>query len=238
MDWSAKVFIYCERGLDPSFWAEPLNALSNLSFVIAALLAARLYVRGPRPDHAVAALIGLVAIVGGGSFLFHTFATRWSALADVLPIAIFMIAYTGFALRRFAGAPWWVVILGLLAFVGSLWAARRLPCTPDLMPITAAAGYGCFNGSVGYVPALVALALMSGYLAVRRHAAWPLLGISAVVFAVSLAFRTVDFEVCGLTELLGRARGTHALWHLLNGLMLYMLLQAAVVYGRRAKIAA
>ena len=31
MDWS-KVYSYCERGGDPGFWAEPLNAISNGAF--------------------------------------------------------------------------------------------------------------------------------------------------------------------------------------------------------------
>jgi hypothetical protein len=36
--WSTPVDLYCER-TDPSFWAEPINALSNLSFLLAAWLA-------------------------------------------------------------------------------------------------------------------------------------------------------------------------------------------------------
>ena len=38
MNWSQPVDLYCER-LDPSFWAEPLNAFTNLSFLIAAAIA-------------------------------------------------------------------------------------------------------------------------------------------------------------------------------------------------------
>ena len=37
MNWSQKVDIYCER-TDFAFWSEPLNAVSNAAFVIAALL--------------------------------------------------------------------------------------------------------------------------------------------------------------------------------------------------------
>jgi hypothetical protein len=37
MDWG-KVYSYCERGGDPTFWAEPLNAISNGAFIIAVLI--------------------------------------------------------------------------------------------------------------------------------------------------------------------------------------------------------
>ncbi len=47
MDWG-KVYSYCERGGDPSFWAEPLNALSNGAFIIAGLIAAWQLARSPR----------------------------------------------------------------------------------------------------------------------------------------------------------------------------------------------
>ncbi len=36
MDWFQAVDIYCER-TSAAFWAEPVNALSNLSFIAAAL---------------------------------------------------------------------------------------------------------------------------------------------------------------------------------------------------------
>ena len=49
MDWG-KVYNYCERGGDPGFWAEPLNAISNGAFVIAGLIAAWQLTRSPRKD--------------------------------------------------------------------------------------------------------------------------------------------------------------------------------------------
>jgi hypothetical protein len=38
MAWSTPIDLYCERA-DPSFWAEPVNALSNCAFLIAAAAA-------------------------------------------------------------------------------------------------------------------------------------------------------------------------------------------------------
>jgi hypothetical protein len=73
-------------------------------------------------------------------------------------------------------------------------------------------------------------------LGFRRHpAARYLLGAGSVFF-VSMAFRTVDLEICALTHLAGRALGTHFLWHLLNATTLYLLLLAAVRHGRYAGV--
>ena len=81
MDLNESIDIYCER-TNASFWAEPFNAISNISFIIAALLALMLYRRylkkGAKNDVHINILIALCFTVGVGSFLFHTFATVWA----------------------------------------------------------------------------------------------------------------------------------------------------------------
>ena len=100
MKWSEAVDLYCER-TDASFWSEPVNALSNAAFLVAAALALDLWRRGDRKDWPALALIVIVAAVGVGSFVFHTVATRAAILADVIPIAVFIYGYLLLALRRF-----------------------------------------------------------------------------------------------------------------------------------------
>lgn len=229
MDWSASIFSYCERAADPSFWAEPFNAVSNLSFIIAAYLAAEGFRRrSHRPDPAVWLLIALTAIIGVGSFLFHTLATRWSALADVVPIGLFMLSYLVFAVRRFAQAPWWATIALLAFYLACVWTAVNLPCPAGLLPVTEAMDRPCLNGSMLYIPSWIALTGMAIYLAHHRLPAAGYLSKASVILAVALFLRTIDFEVCGSTTYFGSPRGTHAFWHLLNGLMLYALLRAAI----------
>jgi hypothetical protein len=95
---------YCER-LDGSFWAEPANALTNLAFLVAAVLAAVQVRRGlGRAPLDLAVLSGLLAVISVGSFLFHTLATGWAGLADTVPIGLFMLAYVVVFAHRFAGA--------------------------------------------------------------------------------------------------------------------------------------
>lgn len=234
MNLAEKIFLYCERGQDPSFWAEPLNAATNAAFMIAAVAAAREHLAAPpeRRAPAVAPLVALTLVIGVGSFLFHTYATRWASLADQIPIAVFMLAYFAFLLRRFLALNWLAVAMGLAAFYASLRYAGGIQCSyGELLPVTARAGARCMNGTVAYSPALLALLGSTVVLAALRHPAWRLLGLASGVFLVSMTLRTLDIELCELTRIAGRVCGTHFMWHILNGLTLYILLRAAVRYG-------
>jgi hypothetical protein len=212
--------IYCER-TGPEFWSEPLNAVTNLAFIVAAWLVVRMLMRADaasRRDYAPWMFAGLIFVIGIGSGLFHTFATRWALLADIIPIAIFILLYTWYALRRFAAAP---VSVCAAAVVAVLAVAQAVP------PLT-----GLRGGA--YVAALVALIAIGGYLKTRRDhssqnpAAGNALLTAAVVFAVSLALRTADASVCGSFPV-----GTHFVWHLLNATVLFIVTRALVKFGAR-----
>ncbi len=79
------------------------------------------------------------------------------------------------------------------------------------------------------------MSLIGSWLALRSHPAGRFLLGAAIVFGLSLAVRSLDTEVCAATVMWGRERGTHALWHVLNALALYLLLRAAIQYGATAK---
>jgi hypothetical protein len=209
MDWSRPVDLYCER-TDPSFWAEPINAITNASFLIAAIIAFMQWRRADRRDWPVLALIVLTAIIGLGSFIFHTVATRGAALFDTIPIAVFIYGYLFFALRRFLTLSLLVSVALLVAFVVLSYAE------------SAVVPRGALNGSHAYLPALAATFVI-GWLAVRRPAG-PLILAAGATLAVSLFFRSIDQAVCEAFPL-----GTHFLWHSLNGLALYLLLRAGLV---------
>jgi len=217
MNWSQPVDIYCER-LDPGFWAEPVNALSNLAFVLAGLAALALARRTGRGDAAVVLLSANAVAVGIGSFLFHTVATRWAGLADVLPILVFILGYFAAAMNRFVGLGWGRAVLATLGFLAGAWAlGQGLALLPE----------GLTRGWGGYAPALVALIGVGLWLRARGHRAGPALMQAGGVFALSLGFRTLDGPLCDALAL-----GTHFLWHLLNGLMLWLLLRALILHGR------
>jgi len=233
MDWYDKAYSYCERGGDPSFWAEPLNAISNGAFILAGLIAALQLARAPRSDRALFewCLVVLVLVIGTGSFLFHTYATRWAILADTIPISLFMLAYLGYALCRFVGLPWPAVVVALVLFYWSIDLARGITCANELLPMTQAAGKRCFNGTLGYMPAFVALVIVGGVLAWQKHPAALYLLSAAAVFLASMTFRTIDYEVCSWAIRGTRGVGTHFLWHILNAVVLYVLLLGAIRHG-------
>jgi hypothetical protein len=234
MNFAEKIYIYCERGQDPSFWAEPLNALTNVAFIIAAMVATRDYLAAApeRRTPAAALLVALTYVIGIGSFLFHVYATRWASLADQIPIALFMLAYFGFLLRRFLGLHWIIVLIGLGAFFATIRYAGTIQCNyGELLPITARSGARCLNGTASYIPAFLALAASAALLAVLRHPAWHLLALASGVFLASMTFRTLDIELCELTRFGGHLAGSHFMWHVLNALTLYLLLRAAIRHG-------
>jgi hypothetical protein len=213
MDWFRQVDGYCER-LDPGYWAEPVNAISNASFLIAALVCWRMI--GPHRDPGARVLVGILAAIGIGSYLFHTHAQVWALYADVVPIQAFILLYLYLATVRFFGVPWWAGLLGVALFIPY-----------DVAVSTAVrSAVGPLNGSVGYVPVPILIAGYAAALRGRAPATARGLAIGAGVLAVSLAFRTVDHTVCGKFPL-----GTHFVWHLLNGIMLGWMI--AVLHRHR-----
>jgi len=240
MDWSQKVFAYCERGLSPAFWAEPVNATTNAAFIIASLAALALLYREPNHRRTVTRhlLIAMVFIIGIGSFLFHTFATRWAAIADVAPIGIFMLGYLVFALRRFVGVNVFWSLVGLALFIGAMMAAGRLQCWDGQvgfnLDIPEGARGQCLNGSVGYLPAWASMVLIGGYLAAfasdafTRRRTGPVVLAAGIVFTASVAFRSLDMALCQTFTIAGTPIGTHFMWHVLNGVTLFLLLVAAI----------
>jgi hypothetical protein len=213
-----QVSCYCERNLDPGFWAEPLNALSNLAFFIAAVMAwADLRARGPRPgDARLVGLILLIMAVGTGSFLFHTFATRWALLADVIPIGLFTLAFLALALNSILG------VSGIYA----VFIATAVAVFAQVLP-------PWFNGSFGYAPAWAALILVGLPAFARNEAAGAWILAAAAVFTLSLIFRTLDGGAGCFAHPPGVADaqfiiGTHTLWHILNAVTLYLLMRAVI----------
>lgn len=205
MDLWQAIDAYCER-TGPEFWSEPVNALTNLAFVIAALVLYASWSRRGGSDRPLLALIALIAIIGIGSFLFHTFANGVTALADTLPIMLFIYGYFFVAMRRFFG-------LGRAAAIGAtaVFLAASFTFASAMPP-------GFLNGSAGYLPALFALLVVGFLLRRDGHGAAGGLLLAALVFTVSLTARTIDESACAALPL-----GTHFLWHCLNALVLYML---------------
>ncbi|MCL4675832.1 MAG: ceramidase domain-containing protein [Pararhodobacter sp.] len=225
MDWGQAVDIYCER-TSAAFWAEPVNALSNASFLAAAVWGGMTARARGVGSPMVWVLIALAALIGVGSFLFHTFANRWSEYADTIPIWSFVALYVLAAMHFIGGMP----VARVMRVAGIVILAAGL--TVWLL----ASGEGAdtatpdpLNGSGQYAPAVIALLVFTAVSFWRRHPGAPWIAAATATFLVSLTLRTLDRDICASFPL-----GTHFAWHLLNGLMIAILLQMLVRTGQFA----
>jgi hypothetical protein len=206
---------YCER-TSSALNAEPLNALTNAAFLLAAWGAWRLYSKYPSASTSglIRALISTMVIVGLGSFLFHTVATRWAEWADVLPIMLFMLLYLWLVLTMFFGWSVWPKFIGLgVYFAATFYLEAAVPGT-------------LLWGGALYLPTLLLMiAIVTALYWLRSRTADAILA-ATVVFLLSFTARTLDAEVCPVLPV-----GTHFLWHLLNATLLYILVRAAIVHA-------
>jgi hypothetical protein len=206
--------LYCER-VGPGLWAEPLNAVTNAAFFLAAWAAWSLARRAHALSIGTWVLVALIVTVGIGSSLFHTFATAWARVLDAVPILLFQLSYLWLYGRRIIklGA---VSTAGLLAvFVMAAYAGRQFPHT--------------LNGSLIYAPAVLAILGLGVYHYRTQTAARRSLLAAAAVFVVAVFFRTVDGAVCATFPL-----GTHFLWHLLIPVALYFFMRSLLLGGASA----
>ncbi|MEM9577450.1 MAG: ceramidase domain-containing protein [Pseudomonadota bacterium] len=208
MDWTRAVDNYCER-MGPEYWAEPINAVTNAAFLIAALVMWR-RTKGIMVGRVLCLIL---AAIGLGSFLFHTHAQPWAGLADVVPIALFILVYL-FAVNRAAFGFGVLPALGLTALFFP-YAGMMVP-TFSLVP-----GLG---GSAAYAPVALLIFLYAAFLRSKLPEFARGLAFGAAILVVSLTFRTLDLPLCDTLPL-----GTHFMWHLLNALMLGWMIE---VYRR------
>lgn len=203
--------LYCER-LDASFWAEPLNAVTNGAFVLAALLAWRLARAQPgRTPWGTWVLVGMLGGIGVGSFLFHTLAVTWAMWADVIPIFLYQLLFLALYLRRVARLSAWACLSWVGVFFVASWGFAALPVQ-------------WLNGSLSYGAAFLFVAGLAVYH--RRSGRHEPLGLALAsgLFAVSLACRSLDMQACHWLSV-----GTHPLWHVLNAGVLYLSTRALVL---------
>jgi len=199
MAWRDPLDLYCER-TDASFWSEPLNALTNLGFVVAAADMRRRLGREAPPD--LQWLTALLAMVGIGSFVFHTVAERWASVLDVAFIALFVLLFVHRSLVRLFK---WETTRAAGAVLATLSITALLATSVKI---------DALNGSELYLgpwAALIALALGCRHPTAKR---W--LGRAALLFLCSMMFRSMDLQACEAWPL-----GTHFLWHLNNALVLW-----------------
>ena len=210
---------YCER-VGMGVFAEPLNAVSNVSFLLAAWAAWVLATRTGTLSAGVRVLIALAASVGIGSILWHTLPTMLTLILDSVPILIFISWYIWLYARD---------VIGMRPLLAGASAAAFLLATFLAIPFS-----GVLHGAFVYTPGLIVTLVLGVFHARERRAARFTLLAAAGVYLAALFFRTIDNEVCPVLPI-----GTHFLWHLLIGLVTYLAMSPLILSagtGVRARV--
>jgi hypothetical protein len=205
----AMIDLYCERTAAGPL-AEPVNAATNVAFLIAAWATGRLSRRAVPCPGVLWTFPALMVCVGLGSGMFHTLATPWARVLDVLPIVVFQLAYVWLYARRLLslGKPGSAAIVS--TFLVAALLGRQFPAV--------------LNGSLSYAPAaLVILGLGAAHCAAGRREPLGLL-LAGALFLLAVGLRSVDQVLCEVWPL-----GTHFLWHLLAALAMYLASRAMVL---------
>jgi len=198
--------IYCER-LGSGPLAEPLNIISNSAFFFAAWAAWRTGRRSEALMPELGRLVLLTVAIGIGSTLWHMLATPWIFALDVIPILLFQQYFLWVYCRRIIGlepcaALFLILMAGIVAYLGK-------------------DHQDWLNGISLYFVTLGIL-LGTGIDFFWRSERGRYLLLSALtIFCVSLFFRTIDHVVCPYWP-----EGTHFLWHLFNGFLLFLVMRA------------
>ena len=219
---SSEISIYCERNSKPDFMAEPLNLITNIAFVIGAIMVFKMlkfYKLISAKNWDIILLTAILATIGFGSGSFHSMPSTLTQTLDVIPIEAFIFIYLAVFFVRVIGVKpiFTVFILGAFLGVTILFGKNFSAST--------------LNGTIMYVPTylmLIVMVLIMGF--VKQNPLYLHLINTAVIWTFSLAFRTMDMQICSYTHNIG----THFMWHILNAVVLYRML-VLVVMDKLAK---
>jgi hypothetical protein len=210
---------YCER-VGMGLFAEPLNAVSNVSFLLAAWAAWVLASRTGALSAGIRVLIVIGVSVGIGSILWHTYPTMLTLVLDSVPILIFIMWYIWLYARN---------VIGMKPVFAVASAAAFLLATFLALPFA-----GVLHGAFVYTPGLIVTLVLGVFHAREQTSARFTLLAAAGVYLAALFFRTIDNEVCPVLPI-----GTHFLWHILIGLVTYLAMRPLILSagtGVRARV--
>ena len=201
------VYGTCER-IGPGLLGEPLNALTSTAFLVVAWAGWNLARRTGNRSASIRGLLALSVAIGLGSGLWHTLATSWALLLDVIPISLFVVVSTWLYARGFLGMRAFLAVAAVVVFLSTTYAVLDVA--------------GVLHVPLTYTPMLVVwfgLVVLGVVHARGRTPARFSLLAAAAVCALALLFRLIDLAVCPAFPL-----GTHFLWHSLGALTAFLVI--------------
>jgi hypothetical protein len=201
--------VYCER-VGSGLLAEPLNAITNVSFLLAAWAAWALARQVGALSPGVWVLLALDGSVGVGSILWHTFATSWALILDSVPILLFIVWYIWLYTRNVLDVNPSIAIASVAVFMVATFIALRYSHV--------------LHGAPVYMPGLLVVLVLGVAQAREQRVERITLLVAAGVYTAALFFRTIDQEICPVFPI-----GTHFLWHSLIGLVTYLAMRCLIL---------
>lgn len=211
MNWYEPIDIYCER-VDSSFLSEPLNAITSLGYIVVFLLLFKNYKEEDIKSSSFMLLLSLLFFIAVGSFLLHTFANIYSAMANSFIFILFTLSYIAIVLRIVFYESWLkisLILLGLFMFSYFGFLEDYLDNPKELF----------INSSIQYAPILFLMIVFTVALYLKRATLCKYAFYALGLFFLSLIFRNSDMNLCDSISI-----GTHFMWHMANAMMLYYLL--------------
>ncbi len=193
--------LYCEQGLINRLF-EPFNSLSNLFFVLSAILLFLYFQKKKVTDFKSKLFIGLILAIGLGSLIWHIVPTEVTFFLDVIPIAFFLIIYLFFLLQRIVKqrriAMFIMAVYLLVVVLGFI-----------IFPVP----FSSYGGI--YIATLLLLGgtVITAYF---KNVLFKQTGIIFVLFLLAFIIRQLDLTLCSLFPF-----GTHFVWHMINAFIAY-----------------
>src|SRR3989344_748627 len=182
---------YCES-LSGHFLSQPLNAISNVTFLIAAFVAYQ-YLR-QQPATRLYILPILLGVIGIGSAWWHTTNSHVGDILDTFSIGLFVSIVAILLLTQITRSKI-VATIYFTLLLASVIITERFPILNDSLPYVILLG--------GFV--------IAGIIYIKKFPSAKVIFVSAsFTFLTAIIFRSTDILLCPLIPL-----GTHFLWHVL-----------------------
>ena len=215
----SKFPLYCEQPYCNAFF-EPLNTLTNLFFILAGIVLLVKLKKRNRLNLFSGYFSIILITIGIGSFAWHFHRTSFSLASDSFPIMLFVISYL-VAYVFYVTKKLFFRVLLILSFFAYTYLLGSLLRELNWSFL--------YHGGLSYGTAISYFAVMQIH---NLYFKIPLVRQSLFitgVFLISLFFRQIDLMLCD-----SWGQGTHFVWHTLNALTLYLMVD--LLYLKEIKI--
>jgi hypothetical protein len=202
---------YCEQPIIGNYF-QPLNTLSNIFFIVAAILLYYYFRTRKIKDAKSIIFLFLIVLIGLGSFLWHLNKNKVTFFCDVIPISLFFVAYIYFLItvisKNKIKSAFITGIYLIFIMIGSIFFRSIIE-------------NNLINGAYEYILTLFFFTLIWIYTYTKNRQIFRKLVLVFVLFLLALVFRQADLLVCNYIPI-----GTHFIWHLFTASTSYFAVRA------------